>query len=123
MPRTLVQSINARRPATCQRWARHMPAEMMQSECDRIRNLQRQGVDVVLCCLCRSCRTAEIGTNRRHNRRPTNPIWQLPTLEVVRARRSQLTLEKGMPLITLTPGELITRQRSVSEYGLTERKH
>src|SRR5438045_8387496 len=38
---------------------------------------------------------AEIGTRRRHDRRPTNPIWQLPTLEVGRARRLHMALAKG----------------------------
>jgi hypothetical protein len=56
-----------------------------------------RSVDVVLC---RLCRMVKIGTIRRHDRRPTNPIWQLPTLEVGRARRSRRTLAKRhAPLI------------------------
>ena len=50
------------------------------------------------------------------------PIGQLPK-SVMDALPTRAMQAKGMPLITLTPAEFITRQRSVSEWFRTERKY
>src|SRR2546421_9181199 len=89
MLRTLVQDINASRPAT------HMPTEMMQSEWHCILNLL--GAQALTSSSAEQRRPTLL--NRRHDRRSTNPIWHLPTLEVGHACRSPRTLAKGMPLV------------------------
>ena len=122
VPRTFVPRAPTPSPATHTCCARHLPAEMaemLQLECDCTPHCPHSSPQLSMVALCERVAISKIGNSEAAIVQPDLAVAEIGN-GCLPARNMQA---KGMPLITLTPAEFTTRQRSVSEWFLTERKH
>ena len=92
---------------------------MLQLECDCTPHCPHSSPQLSMVALCERVAISKIGNSEAAIVQPDLAVAEIGN-GCFPARNMQA---KGMPLITLTPDEFSTRQRSVSECSLTERKH
>jgi hypothetical protein len=101
VPRTFVPRAPTPSPATHTCCARHLPAEILQLECDCTPHCPHSSPQLNMVALCERVAISKVGYSEAAIVQPDSAVTRIGN-EWLPARNMQA---KGMPLITLTPGE------------------